>query len=150
MNEQMPLDFENPVNRKVSISRTTRQTSIDSYYALKKSGALNENQEKVLGDIAHNGPTTAGPIATRTSMPMRDVSSRCTELRDRGLLCEVGTALSPDTNRPCIQWAATDRSEPLPVKRRASVKDQLKAAQARISDLESQLEDREPGFEVTT
>ena len=86
-----------------------RNTSRLAYEALVKSGALKGKQALILRELTDGSPpATSGEILYQLNV--RNVNAwrgRFTELRNRGLIREVGVRTCTVTNRKCITWEAT-------------------------------------------
>lgn len=118
----------------------TRQTSIDSYNALKNSKALGAKQWHVYEMLYHYGPLTSNETAEklRTMGVVRNkpsVTPRFAELSDMKLIAAVGTRLCTVSGRNNVIWDVTNASAPVPRVRKPSRKQLLE----RITELEAEL-----------
>ena len=93
----------------------TRQTSIEAYHEVMESGLVGQRQRQVYEILFRYGPLTAN----QTWNALRDkigkdfrfdsnTRARFTELRNLGLLYEVGTTQDPITRKRVILWDVTD------------------------------------------
>ena len=94
-----------------------RSTSIQAYNEIKKSGLLSKLRWQVYDYVYHNGPCTAKKIfkelskkvvAAGRQQPNSGVyTTRCSELRNRGVFQEIKKVRCPDSNRIVILWDVT-------------------------------------------
>jgi hypothetical protein len=99
----------------------TRQTSIEAYNKIKENGLLSQRRFEVYDYVFGNGPTTArGAVKAlskkrgeQVAISFSSYAARFSELRDVGVLAEVGTTIDKDTGCEVILWDVTDR---LPIK----------------------------------
>ncbi len=89
-----------------------RQTSIDAYNALEASGALSDRRWEAYDALYHRGPLTGQELARETGVA--GMWKRCSELRDMGLVYEVGTRICKVTKQNAIVWDVTSQSKPVP------------------------------------
>ena len=98
-----------------------RQTSIDCYNQIKEQGLLSNMRFKVYEAILKEAPCTASEVqhSINYNNGGRDCMKRISELRDRGVICEVRTRECRITGKNVIEWDLTDR---LPVNVKSSNK----------------------------
>jgi len=87
-----------------------RRTSIEAYEALKESGKLSRLRWIIYDYLFHNGPATAQEAFKALGLQTNQ-SGRFTELRQLGVIEEVGRAQCRVTGREVIAWDVTERSE---------------------------------------
>lgn len=93
----------------------TRQTSIEAYRAIEESGLLSKRRWEVYRHVWHHGPLTQNEAA-RILTPGNvsgTISGRFSELKEMGLLIEVGKKNDPITGKSNYLWDATDRRVPI-------------------------------------
>ncbi len=90
-----------------------RETSIETYKKIRDDGLLSKLRFEVYKYIYENGPCTAKQItlALRKSITGADSSyhARLSELRDRGVIEEVGYAELPQSKHKVILWNTTNK-----------------------------------------
>jgi len=88
-----------------------RQTSIDCYNEIKNSGLLSKRRFETFEAIMKIAPCTASEVqhSINYNNGGRDCMKRISELRDRGVICEVRTRECRVTGRNVIEWDLTDR-----------------------------------------
>ena len=89
----------------------TRQTSIDCYNEIKNSGLLSKRRFETFEAIIKIAPCTASEVqhSINYNNGGRDCMKRISELRDRGVICEVRTRECRITGRNVIEWDLTDK-----------------------------------------
>lgn len=99
-----------------------RLTSIQAYEQLVKSGALVGQYAELQHLIATKGPGTASEILKGSKFDKnRNLArARFTELKERGLIVEVGSRECDVTGRNALVWEATTRTQPLEEQRNKS------------------------------
>lgn len=117
-----------------------RQTSIESYAALKNSKALGEKQWHVYEMLYNDGPLTSNETAEKLRIAgivrnKPSVTPRFAELSDMKLITAVGTRRCAVSGRNNIIWDVTNASVPAPRVRKPSRKQLLE----RITELEAEL-----------
>lgn len=96
-----------------------RKTSIEAYNQIKNNGLLSERRMQVYDLLYKYGPLTALQVIDHFRRTLINFSStgnlstRLSELRDMGVVEELGTTKCPIGGRNVILWDVTDR---LPVK----------------------------------
>ena len=107
----------------------TRQTSIDCYNKIKKSGLLSKRRLEVYESLLLSAPCTSSEAIrnAKTTFGVFGVSSRFTELRNLGVIYEKGERSCSITGRNVIEWDLTDR---LPI----NVKNSNKTKKQRIDE----------------
>jgi len=96
----------------------TRQTSIDCYNQIKSEGLLSKRRWEIYDIVFNHGPMTSNETFDYSSLKGVDgyrhnANARMTELRDVGVVQELGTTTCSKTNRTVILWDVTSN---LPVK----------------------------------
>ena len=89
----------------------TRQTSIDTFVQIKNEGLLSKMRLKVYKAIFNKAPCTSAEAMEGIMTPDNVLSqsrARFTELRDRGVIKEIGKRLCKITGRNVIVWDLTD------------------------------------------
>ena len=87
-----------------------RETSIRAYRQIKEEGLLSKMRLKVFEAILHNAPCTSGEALSsmlKSDSVLSQSRARFTELRDRGVIKEVGHRNCRITGRRAI-WDLTD------------------------------------------
>lgn len=87
----------------------TRQTSIESYHAIKDNGLLSRRRFQVYDFLYNSGPATARQ-AWRAIAPnghTGSINTRFAELREIGVVEEVGTTKEQATGMTVILWDVT-------------------------------------------
>jgi hypothetical protein len=92
----------------------TRETSIETYNQIKAEGLLGKMQIEVLGAVVENWPCTSGEAFDRMRdhrerSPLSQTRARFTELRDNGVIEEVGERICKISGRNAIVWAPTGK-----------------------------------------
>lgn len=82
-----------------------RSTSIQAYQAMLQSGLLGARQKQAYAVLFHFGPLTGNELSARMKMPGQ--WKRCSELKKRGLVTEVGERNCSITGINCITWDVT-------------------------------------------
>jgi len=102
-----------------------RQTSIDCYNKIKAEGLLSKRRLEVLETLLQSAPCTSSEAIRNAgaTFGVFGVSSRFTELRDLGVIYEVGIKKCTITNRKVIEWDLTDKL-PTKLKPTMSIKKQ--------------------------
>ena len=97
----------------------TRQTSITAYHRLVDGGVLSKRRAEVYSATYKNGPGTGSEICETVTghRSTYGIGPRFTELRDMGLLRELGERKCKVTGQTVIVWDVTDRIEPLPLQK---------------------------------
>jgi hypothetical protein len=96
---------------------TVRQTSIDAYNEIKNNGLLKKLHWQVYSHLYHHGPQTSGEVYQQLGVQQRvpsQLRARFTELREMGVLQEVGERPCGVTGRTCIVWDVT-AATPVPL-----------------------------------
>lgn len=113
-----------------------RQTSIETYHAVKNSGLLSELRVIVYDCVYKYQPMTQGEAwdivkQFRKMNSSGCITSRFAELKHLGVIVEVGVRPCKITGRNCIEWITTNN---LPVAYERKTKDQI------IKELKEQIE----------
>ena len=116
--------------RDMALRCRTRDTSIAAYNELRDSGQLTERRREIYELLYEHGPATSGEIfeiQVRESKVKALTQSRArfTELREHGVIQELGTAFCRITGREVILWDVTSASEAKPLTRSFSKSQQL-------------------------
>jgi len=98
-----------------------RKTSIDVYNEIKASGLLSKRRLEVYEVVYGNGPLTANEVVeivtkkyNRSYSSNVNAYARLNELRDSGVVAEMGVKPCPITGNNVIVWDVTD-SLPAPL-----------------------------------
>ena len=87
----------------------TRQTSIDCYNQIKAEGLLSKQRLAVYTSLLKMGkPSTAREVYSTMNVEKQE-ATRFTELRNLGVIYEVGNRKCSITGRTAIEWDLTDR-----------------------------------------
>lgn len=110
-----------------------RQTSIAVYRQIEANGLLSLRRWEVYKWLYHNGPATGreairgartadhGPVISQTR-------ARLTELRDMGVIEEIGTTIDKVTGHEVILWDVTNQlPRKLPSRKAGKTRKQLEA-----------------------
>lgn len=98
-----------------------QQTSKDAYFEIRDNGLLSQRRWEVYDFVYHYGPTTIRKTwkALGPHLTTGTYSTRFSELKNMGVLQEVGTEYDTETGMTVILWNVTDglpikieRSEP--------------------------------------
>ena len=129
-----------------------RRTSIQAYEFVQSSGAVGRQQRRIYNELYEHGPMTATECLAAIDQEMKqhigkglnwNTRTRFGELRDKGLIEEVGERACKITHRNVILWDVTDNfPQPLPKRtgpRRPS-KPQLQRAVEDLTEIKSYLE----------
>lgn len=108
-----------------------QKTSIETYYAIKNSGVLSDKRMKVY-DIFFEHPegltgTQVSNIFKKlhpTAQHSETIRNRITELRDMGVLSEVGLVECEYTNRQVMKFALNN-SMPIPLPKKQTLKQRV-------------------------
>lgn len=125
-----------------------RDTSIEAYREIKESGLLSEKRFLVYDILFEHGPLTAGQVVLmgrklKSVIHTSAFQTRLTELRDLGVVYEVKKDNCPLTGRNVLFWDVTSKLPTKPEKR--ETKNEIIARlEARIRELESELEKHKP------
>lgn len=94
-----------------------RQTSVDVYRSMRDEGLLTESRLKIYGFLFEHGPCTANELFQKTkgfnTITQANFHARLGELRDCGVVDELGTKKCTVTGNTVIVW---DCNNKLPVK----------------------------------
>lgn len=108
----------------------TRQTSIDAYNKIKNDGLLTRLRWEVYKVLYEHGPLTANELAVRyfSSLQYQSVSSRFSELRDMGVVQELGKKKDDYTKMSVILWDVTDQIPSKLIKKESKSSKKIKEA----------------------
>lgn len=99
-----------------------RQTSAEAYNAIKENGLLSKFRWATYDFLFHNGPLTTRGVHAGVKQIAKDVgivSSRLTELREMGVVREVGLKVCDTTGMTVTLWDVTAK---LPMKLKRPIK----------------------------
>ena len=96
----------------------TRQTSREAYETIKNNGMLSKRRWEAYHILYHNGPMTCGELFSHSDLKnlkgyRQNFVARLGELRDVGVVVELGTKKCSITGNNVILWDVTSN---LPVK----------------------------------
>lgn len=86
-----------------------RETSLDAYRTIEANGMLSRRRWEVYSYTFHNGPTTA-KRAWRALAPQSNsgvITTRFSELQERGVLKDVGQEVDEDSGMMATLWDVT-------------------------------------------
>lgn len=112
-----------------------RQTSVETYNAIKADGLLGRLQMDVYAAIFEHGPVTQNELHQYwfPGRQPRDIQPRVSELVKFGVVKEVGKRPCKITRRECLIWDVTDS---LPVKPRKDERSPLADCVGKHADAE--------------
>lgn len=109
----------------------TRETSVEAYNTIRQNGLLSQRRWQVYDFVYQNGPCAARD-ATKSLMNQGlnsgSISTRFSELKEMGLLIEVGEKVDDETKMRVILWDVTDKLPTKLSKKKLTVKQLLKQA----------------------
>jgi hypothetical protein len=126
----------------------TRQTSVEAYQRIKDDGLLKGRHLELYEILFEQGPLTANQafdvLAARRGGDFRydsNTRARFTELRNMGVIDEVGTTKDPVTGFRVIQWDVTDRvpARGERAERKPAVMDAVTEMAERLEKLEAEV-----------
>ena len=118
----------------------TRDTSIEAYNAIVAGGLLNRMRTVVYRSLYEHGPATGHEMDEL--LATQDAHKRLPELREAGVVREVGRRPCSVTGRNAILWDVTSRL-PVPetdVKRANSLREGIAKRRREIVTMEAELE----------
>ena len=123
----------------------TQFTSAKAFSIIRKQGLLSEKRFNVLKVLFYLGEATGGEIAAeykkryRSAKHSEAIRNRLSELRDFGVVKEVGTRFCSETGYSAIVWTMTGN---LPVKpdKKKTLKKQIEQTEKRLAKLKAQYE----------
>lgn len=92
-----------------------RDTSIETYHQIEAEGLLSAMRFRVYSTVFHMGPCTSGEAFSYLQRhgfrdgPLTQSRARFTELRDLGVLQELGERPCSITGRTAILWDVTSK-----------------------------------------
>lgn len=100
-----------------------RQTSIDAYNTIKENGFLSRARWLVYDALYKNGPLTRSEVDSVLTMGCykSHVSARLCELRDMGVVSEIGERQCSVSGQNVILWDVTSKL-PIKLKKQKKVK----------------------------
>ena len=90
-----------------------RQTSVDAYNTIKENGLLSAKRWRVYSILFNNGPLIGSEVARiyfqlyGKTAASETIRNRLTELRNSGVVTEMGKALDRNTGMTVILWEVT-------------------------------------------
>lgn len=85
-----------------------RKTSIETYHQIEAEGLLSKMRFEVYAALFDHGPASSGELAIHIEGTSRNnVATRMTELRNAGVVEEVGEKVCTVTGRNVITWDVT-------------------------------------------
>jgi len=101
-----------------------RKTSIEAYHEIKESGLLSKRRFEVYEALFYYGPMTQVETGVKLHLEKMhsSISPRFAELRDRGVIEEIGEKYCSVTGMHVILWDVTD-SLPAPLPKPKSKKE---------------------------
>jgi len=99
-----------------------RQTSIDVYHQIESEGLLSKRRWEVYHILFNHGPMTSNETFDYSKLHGVDgyrhnANARMTELRELGVVQEIGTTLCSKTGRRVILWDVTSNLPKEPPKK---------------------------------
>lgn len=132
-----------------------RQTSIETYNQIKKGQYFTKTRWEAYDLLFKYGPLTASELYAKAKEVMGNPNlrdnhqKRLPELREMGVVVELGTKICSETGRNVILWDVTDR---LPVKlgKKPTTKESKKVLIQKIEELKQSIspEWRNPVIEI--
>lgn len=126
----------------VDRSRVVRETSLEAYLSIKESGKLSARRWEAYDATFNHGPLTSNEAFLYS--PLRgnpnyrhNTNARMTELREMGVVKELGKVVCPVTGQLAILWDVTNRV-PIDLPPRKTNKQIIAALLARIAVLEAE------------
>lgn len=93
--------------------RTIRRTSVEAYHKIRTQELLSPVRFKIYGWLFQNGPATANEIFQGVFGEQRktnaNVCARLNEMREMGVVSEIGERICRVTKQNVILWDVTDR-----------------------------------------
>lgn len=89
---------------------TPRQRSAEAYRQIRESGLVEKRKKEVFDLIWNHGPMTGAEVARRIKAKRNvwsqseSIRNRISDLRDMGLLIDVGGERDPDTGKMNTLW----------------------------------------------
>jgi len=122
-----------------------RKTSRIAYKQIQEQGLLSQRRFEVYEALFYHGPLTANEAREHIGghVPLNSVSPRMAELKDRGVVVEVGEKICSVTGKKAILWDVTDSLPVEPPKRETS-KEKIAKLEAENTELKKRLAQYEP------
>lgn len=115
-----------------------RQTSVEAYNTIKENGLLSLRRWQIYDILFHHGPLTAGEIFDRgIGIVKGSVCARLTELRELGIVSEIGEKKWSSTGHTGILWDVT-KGLPVTPEKTESKNKIITALRARVKELEDE------------
>lgn len=121
-----------------------RETSVEAYHEVLESGLIGRRQKQVYTILYQRGPLAGAQVAAQflaehgRTARSETIRNRLTELRDRGVVREVGTVKDPNTKKRVILWDVT-RGSPVKPPRKETKNEIIRRLEARVKELETLL-----------
>jgi hypothetical protein len=116
---------------------TVRDTSIEAYHTIKSSGLLGGRQKHAYSVLLEFGPLTGNELSIKMGIPGQ--WKRCSELKKKGLVTEVGERVCTVTERNCIIWGVTSNpptpAEPKPTNKKPTNKQLVLKLSEKVSEM---------------
>ena len=103
-----------------------RDTSIEAYHKIKENGMLSSRRWEAYEILFHHGPMTCGELFSKSDLVnlkgyRQNYVARLGELRDLGVVTEVGTKKCSITGMNVILWDVTSNLPKTPEKKENKV-----------------------------
>lgn len=118
---------------------SVRRTSVETYRKIEADGLLSHRRLQVYQYVFEHGPCSARQChvaLARHGSNSSSFISRFSELREIGVLAEVGETVDPETEQRVILW---DVTENLPASFKRIPKPSRKDLERRVAELEAEL-----------
>lgn len=123
-------------------TRHVRQTSIETYHAVKNSGLIGIKQFQVYGILFASDPLTQSEVLQlmthKDEFTQHSITPRFAELERAGVIGRVEKRVCRVTGRKCWTWTTTNR-QPVAPERKPSKDQIIQQQQDRIRALEAKL-----------
>ena len=92
---------------------TVRETSIETFHDITENGLLSKRRMEVYTVVFYNQPIIGSEVSRIVKSRFGEwsqsetIRNRLTELRDMGVVKELGTAIDSRNGRKVIQWGTT-------------------------------------------
>jgi len=126
---------------------TVRMTSIEAYNDIRDNGLLGKLQFEVYEVLYNHGPLTQGELWSRffPNAQRHSIAPRFAELKDRGVVVEVGERPCQITGVNSIVWDVTDHLPTAPVEKQRGARKILTELLERVSSLEKTIKMMQEG-----
>lgn len=109
----------------------TRLTSMEAYQEIQSSGLLGKRQKHAYNVLYEHGPLTGNELSEEMKIPGQ--WKRCSELKNKGLVIEVGERRCSVTGVNCYIWDVTGE---FPKKQVINTQDEVIKINKRLKKLE--------------